>query len=119
MGKTLSCGAVMSGLVRTKACGFSLSDCVTLEDLQELANKNISAEKYLYPIEKVFGYLREIKLNEHQEKLYRSGVRLDLNRMPYEFSDGEKFRIYAADGSFIGTAKANSETGELMVDKNF
>ena len=50
VGDTLGCGGVMTSLVRTKACGFSLEDCVTLEDLQKLANYGVSAEKYLRPI---------------------------------------------------------------------
>jgi tRNA pseudouridine55 synthase len=119
MGEKLGCGGAMSSLVRTSACGFELSDCVTLEDLQELADKDESAEKYLCPIDRVFSEYEKVTLNQHQEKLYKNGVKLDIDRMSYKFMDNEKYRIYGCDGLFIGTAKANLKTGELAVDKNF
>lgn len=110
----------MTSLVRTKACGYELKDCVTLEDLQKLADEGMSAEKYLCPIDKVFGEYEKIKLNLHQEKLYRNGVKLDLDRVRAKLSDGDEiFRVYGADGLFIGLAQAKTETRELSVYKNF
>ncbi|MGN0587695.1 MAG: tRNA pseudouridine(55) synthase TruB [Oscillospiraceae bacterium] len=121
MGEALGCGGIMTELVRTRACGFGLDDCVTLEDLQSLANEGVSAEKYLFPIEKVFGYLRPVRLNAHQERLYRGGVRLDIDKMKGAFkgSHDDKYRVYGEDGTFIGTASVDYEAREFKVDKNF
>lgn len=121
IGESLGCGGIMTELVRTRACGFGPEDCVTLEDLQSLANEGISAEKYLFPIEKVFGYLRPVRLNAHQERLYRGGVRLDIDKMKGAFkgSHDDKYRVYGEDGAFIGTAAVDYETREFKVDKNF
>lgn len=120
IGDLLGCGGIMTSLVRTKACGYELKDCVTLEDLQKLADEGMSAEKYLCPIDKVFGEYEKIKLNQHQEKLYRNGVKLDLDRVRAKLSDGDDiFRVYGADGLFIGLAQAKTETRELSVYKNF
>lgn len=121
IGESLGCGGIMTELVRTRACGFGLEDCVTLEDLQALANEDVSAEKYLFPIEKVFGYLRPVRLNAHQERLYRGGVRLDIDKMKGAFkgSHDDKYRVYGEDGAFIGTAAVDYETREFKVDKNF
>lgn len=121
IGESLGCGGIMTELVRTRACGFGLEDCVTLEDLQKLANEGVSAEKYLFPIEKVFGYLRPVRLNAHQERLYRGGVRLDIDKMKGAFkgSHDDKYRVYGEDGTFIGTAAVDYETREFKVDKNF
>lgn len=121
IGEALGCGGIMTELVRTRACGFGLEDCVTLEDLQVLANEGVSAEKYLFPIEKVFGYLRPVRLNAHQERLYRGGVRLDIDKMKGAFkgSHDDKYRVYGEDGAFIGTAAVDYETREFKVDKNF
>ena len=121
IGDILGCGGIMTSLVRTKACGYNLKDCVSLEDLQKLADEGISAEKYLCPIDKVFGEYDRIKLNPHQEKLYRNGVKLDLDRVNIKLSDSSKdiFRVYGADGAFIGLAQAKLETRELGVYKNF
>ena len=119
IGESLDCGGIMTSLVRTRACGFDLKDCVSLEDLQKLADDNVSAERYLLPIEKVFGDYAVVKLNAHQEKLYRNGVKLDAGRMRFKAQDGEKLRIYGADGSFIGLGQFKEETMELSVYKNF
>lgn len=40
MGQKLGCGAVMTSLVRTKANGFSLDDCFTLEEIEKLRDEN-------------------------------------------------------------------------------
>lgn len=117
IGTELGCGAVMSALTRTKACGFSIEDCVTIEELQELANKGISAQKYLYPIENAFLFLNEIKLNSDQEKMYHCGVRLDTSRLDFKCTEQNLYRVYSANGAFIGTACIKDN--ELCVDKNF
>ena len=119
MGQDLGCGAVMTDLIRTKACGFSLEDCTSLEKLQELASANIPADRYTYPIEKVFSYLPKLVLNEKQEKMYRNGRRLDMNRIDFNVPDAGKVRVCGADGHFIGTAVIINELAELRADKNF
>ena len=40
LGQFLGMGAVMSSLIRTEAAGFTLSDCVTLEDAQKAASES-------------------------------------------------------------------------------
>ena len=41
IGKKLGCGAVMTGLRRTEACGFSLDSCITPDELKELKEKDV------------------------------------------------------------------------------
>lgn len=117
IGERLSCGAVMSSLVRTAACGFTLDGCVTLDELQKNADEGCSAEKYVYPIEKVFTHLNEIRLNEAQEKMYRCGVKLDKGRLSFKLSEQNSYRVSGADGEFIGTAYFDGD--DLHVGKNF
>ncbi len=119
IGSSLGVGASMTSLIRTKACGFSLENCVTFEDLQALASEDISAEKYLYPIENVFGDLSVITLDEVQEKMYRNGIKLDINRINIPDKNAERVCVYGALGNFIGTALIDKETEEFRVDKNF
>lgn len=119
IGEKLGCGAVMTSLVRTAACGFSLSDCVTLEELQANADSGNSAEKYLLPIEKVFADYPSVKLDAHREKLYRNGVKLKIELMDGSIKCGGIHRVFGADGCFIGLGIANAETMEFTVYKNF
>ena len=54
VGDALGCGGIMTSLVRTKACGFSLEDCVTIEQLQKTAAEGGDFSQYLKPIVDVF-----------------------------------------------------------------
>ena len=119
IGEKLGCGAVMTSLVRTAACGFSLSDCVSLEELQANADSGNSAGKYLLPIEKVFADYPSVKLDEHREKLYRNGVKLKIALMGGCIKCGGIHRVFGSDGGFIGLGIANAETMEFTVYKNF
>ena len=45
LGQALGCGAVMTSLRRTKACGFSLDDCLTLEEARALSEKGTLGDR--------------------------------------------------------------------------
>lgn len=116
IGEALGCGGVMTSLVRTSACGFSLSDCVTLEQLQEAANSVRDLTEFVRPIENVFSELPSVRLSPAQEKMYRNGVKLSLDKIKIE-GDGNTVKVYGE--SFIGTANLDRENGILRVHKNF
>ncbi len=116
IGEALGCGGIMTSLVRTAACGFSLADCVTLEQLQEAANSGKGFTKFVKPIENVFAELPSVRLSPAQEKMYRNGVKLSLDRIKIS-GDGNTVKVYGE--SFIGTANLDRENGILRVHKNF
>ena len=107
----------MTSLVRTKACGFSLDDCVTLEELQETASSDRNFSRFVKPVEEVFSELPVLKLFGAQERMYRNGIKLDLNRIKTDIT-AERIRVYGESG-FIGTAVPDRENGVLKVDRNF
>lgn len=116
IGEALGCGGVMTSLVRTRACGFGLDDCVTLEQLQSAAGDG-DFSPFVKPIEEVFAYLPSVRLSSAQEKMYRNGVKLDLNRLRFD-STAERAAVYGESG-FIGTALPDRAEGVLRVDKSF
>lgn len=117
IGEALGCGGAMTSLVRTAACGFSLADCVSLEQLQEAANSGEGFKKFIKPIENVFADLPSVRLSPAQERMYRNGVKLDLNRVRIE-ANAERATVYGESG-FIGTALADRKNGVLRVEKTF
>lgn len=119
IGEKLGCGAVMTSLVRTAACGFTLAECVSLEELQANADSGNSAEKYLLPIDKVFGDYPSVRLDAHREKLYRNGVKLKIELMGGSIKSGGIHRVFGADACFIGLGIADVGTMEFSVYKNF
>lgn len=117
IGTKLGCGGIMTSLVRTSASGFTLDDCYTFEEIQKARDENI-LESLILPVERVFNSLPELRLNEHQTKLYRNGVKLDLSRIHNIKNDCNMYAVYGFDGDFIGTALAEHENGILRVGKN-
>lgn len=113
MGDALGCGGVMTSLVRTAACGFTLDDCVTLEQLQEA--EDIS--KFVKPVEGLFADCPAVRLRGAQERMYRNGVKLALDRLRVP-PNAERVSVYGENG-FIGTAVPDRENGILRVERNF
>lgn len=121
IGEALGCGGIMTSLVRTAACGFTLDDCVTLEELQKEAEMDGDFLRFLKPISSVFSYLPELVLNPKQEKLYRNGIRLDLAKMGMGSNSDipDEYAVFGADGSFIGIGEVMRGDGLIKVKKNF
>lgn len=121
IGEALGCGGIMTSLVRIAACGFTLSDCVTLEQLQEAANSGGSFTEFVRPIESVFEGLPSVKLSPAQERMYRNGVKLDINKLRFDRSiDRSAERVaVCGEGGFIGTAVPDHENDILRVEKTF
>lgn len=116
MGQLLDCGGVMISLVRTSSNGFSLEECVTLEQLEQLRNEN-ALEKAVKPVEKLFETLPEIKLSEKKTVMYKNGVKLRLEGLNLPINDG-RIRIYGFDGKFIGIAQTDTKENVLRILKN-
>lgn len=119
IGDSLDCGGIMTSLVRTSACGFTLDDCVTLDELQQTAADCGDFDKYFMPVSAVFDYLPKLRLNSVQEKMYRNGIRLDVNRLNIEDTAQNRFAVYGSSGDFIGTASVIRSEMLLRVEKNF
>lgn len=114
IGTALGTGAVMTALCRTRACGFDISQAVTVEDLRG------EGEIPLIPVESVFAPYRAVTLDGVQQRMYVNGVRLDAARItskPADCAADELLRVYS-DGEFLGLAKINAE-GELICVKRF
>lgn len=113
LGERLGCGAAMTSLVRTHACGFSLKDCKTFE---ELAGREDFSD-LLLPVERLFEWLPKITLSPPQARMYLNGVRLDLSRLSFS-GFAERHAVWA-NGIFIGTALPDVEKGMLCAEKTF
>jgi len=115
IGEALGTGAVMTSLCRTRACGFSLSQCHTIDEVRDADEEMLSS--WLMPVDSVFEKYLSIELDKVQQHLYLNGVRLDAARLAMCAPKGEKLRVYA-DGAFLGLAEVNDEN-ELVSVKRF
>lgn len=121
IGKALGCGAVMSGLRRTKACGFSIDECITLEKAKELA-ENGTLESRLILTERLFMNYEQILVSEAQARRFKNGGALDIGRTALknrELVDGKRYRVKSRDGEFLGLGIVDLQNGAIKVLKLF
>ena len=111
IGDALGCGAVMTKLCRTQACGFTLADCVTLEELQQMRDENAPFDSVLISTEAALSAYRSIQVSEAQTRRFSNGGELDLQRIKTKTEDGEIYTVFGENGDFLGLGR--SEDGDL------
>lgn len=98
IGTALGCGGVMASLLRTETGGFSLTDCVTLRSLEEMADEERIAR--LKPVEALFLEDPQVRMPEFFEKLSRSGCEIYQKKIKTDFPVSTRVRMATADGRF-------------------
>lgn len=119
IGARLGTGAVMTALKRTKACGYTLEDSVTLEQAKELSVSGLLEEKLL-PTESLFYHIPKLTVSDAQANRFYNGGRLDCQRTylaKLQPKEGEIFRVKSRDGNFYGLGIV--EKDYLKVYKHF
>ncbi len=99
IGEKLGCGATMTSLSRTFACGIELSECFTLQELTELKEKG-EIEKAIIPLEKLLLEYPEIHVTENQAKRFSNGGSLMKDRLS-NLGENGIYRVYG-NGEFLG-----------------
>lgn len=110
IGRLTGAGAVMTALRRTMASGFTLAQCVTLEEAERLAQAGELAGR-LIPPEVVFGACPKATVTGAQAVRFCNGGALSLNRLRVPVKG--LVRVYGPDGAFLGLGEP--EGGELRV----
>lgn len=109
IGEFLGVGATLTALRRTEVSGFSIKDCITLDDIYEGSDKLLSAEECVK-------HFREINISEAQATRFKSGGQLDIARVksienPVE---DELLRVKQG-GRFLGIGKVNLENNQIDI----
>ena len=99
IGEKLGCGATMTSLERTFACGIEASECFTLEELAELKDRG-EIEKAIIPLEKLLLEYPEIHVTENQAKRFSNGGSLMRERVRNVKENGI-YRVYG-NGELLG-----------------
>ena len=113
MGRRLGCGAVMTELRRTLACGFELKDAVTLSELQRRKDEGEGFDDLVLGIDRVFESYHRVTISEAQTVRFKNGGALDIKRVKNPPYDGGLCTVYSFDNQFLGLGK--NEGGELKV----
>lgn len=118
IGQRLGGDAVMTALTRTAACGYSLAQCLTFEQVASAMAEGTITEKLL-PTDSLFSAYPKLYLNAAQERMFCNGVKLDLARLHRIRADQDCYTVYGAQSGFLGTAFADREKQELRIGKRF
>ena len=120
IGRCLGVGAVMTALRRTEACGFTLSDCVTLDRLRQLSGKG-SVESVLLPTDSLFAVYPAVTVSDAQAKRFCNGGALDLSRtaLANKNIDSKLCRVYDRTDCFVGLGRVCKDENLLKIEKLF
>lgn len=115
IGKRLGCGAVMTELQRTYAMGFTLDDCKTLSELQQLKDSGQGFDNVLLPLDKALSVYDSVVISSAQTVRFKNGGALDLKRVKKQLKNDKLYRVYSPESEFLGLGKA--ENTQLKVQR--
>ena len=116
IGDTLGSFGVMTSLVRTNACGYSIDDAISLEKAREMTN----FKDYIKDTESLFMTYGYVKVTSPQAKRFQNGGALDKNRTylaKLNPPDGTILRVKDDQNKFLGLGIIKGE--ELKIYKLF
>ena len=111
LGRMLGCGAVMTALRRTAAAGYTLADCITVDEAKVLAEAGQLGTRVL-PIETILAAYPAITVTAPQAARFRNGGALDLARLKATVEG--PVRVYDPDG--VCMALGVPVDGQLQMD---
>lgn len=117
IGRKLGCGAVMTKLERRSAMGFTLEDCVTIDELQRRKDEEIGFDDILIPLERALFDYESVYVSDAQAVRFKNGGALDLKRIKQRLGENSLYRVYSQGGEFLGLGQA--QAGELLVKRVF
>jgi len=98
IGSALGCGAVMSGLRRTEACGFTLDRAYTFEELEEMSLD--ARYSLLVPVEEAFSDLPRVVLPTFFAGLAKRGNQIYQHKIGNDLPVGTRVLLFDSEGFF-------------------
>ena len=113
IGAALGCGGTMESLRRAKAGCFTLCDCVTIEQLEEM---DVQARiDLLHPVESLFSELPSVTLPEFYARLARNGCEIYLKKLGVDYPVGTRTTVYREQDGFFALAEVQEyEKGKAL-----
>lgn len=110
IGHALGCGGIMSTLTRTAACGYSLSDAATPDELERMTEKERDAR--VIPTEELFPDAKKLSPDPFFVRLLRNGLRVETRKLGLsDVPVGTRFRLMDG-GVFFALAEVREPSGE-------
>lgn len=101
LGEKLGCGAVLTKLVRTRACGYTLDEALTLAELQKHRDDD-TIDSIIRPVDSLFMHMDRIDISKDLAVRLLNGARSRISK-----PDGQ-YRVYYHD-RFFGIARIEAK----------
>ncbi len=111
IGAALGTGGCLSSLRRTRAGGFSIEDCVTMEQIQQARDQNAHMA-FLRPVDSLFSGCPAVYLGEKEALRCKNGAENAVPGLP----DGT-YRVYGPENEFLMLGQC--QNGVLRTVKSF
>ena len=112
IGKKLGCGAVLTDLRRTAANGFTLDDCISLDELEHLRDMG-TVHEHILPVDACLSAYPALTVTAAQSVRFQNGGELFLNRIGNPKAG--LYRVYAPDNRFLGLGEVpTDETADSL-----
>ena len=114
IGDAVGTGAVMTALSRTYACGVSIDDCYTLEELQAMKDEDRLSEA-LIPIDRLLECYPALRVTDNQAVRFSNGGDLMAQRVK-GLKDYGLYRVYGNE-KFLGLGEYAEGSDSLAVKR--
>lgn len=103
IGRSLGCGGCMEQLTRTRSGRFGVEDSLTLDEIEALAKAG-EIEPHVLTVEEVLADYPAVHAKPEADGLVHNGNPVFKKQLedPGHPEDGEAFRMYDSEGSFLG-----------------
>lgn len=103
IGNKLGVYGCMEKLERSRVERFDVEDSITLKEIEE-ARDNGTLENYIVPVDTMLNKYSKCIVSGKYDKLVYNGNKFTAGQtlLRMNFEDGQKVRVYAEDGNFIG-----------------
>ncbi|MCQ2386543.1 MAG: tRNA pseudouridine(55) synthase TruB, partial [Clostridia bacterium] len=112
IGRKLGTGGTMSALVRLSAAGFSLTDCRTLSQWEEMSETERQAA--VIPTEDLFRSWKKVVLPPFFARLAKNGLPIYQKKIGTRVPLGEYVTFYDGDGFFALAVSVMAEEGKAL-----
>ncbi len=118
VGEKLGCGGHMSWLERTRSCGFSIEDCVTMEQLEAAVFAG-ETEGIIASTESAFSHLPRVNVDGIQRVDLLNGKTISQSNP----GSAGLYTVYDSDEIFVGLCIVSegetSETSNIKMERQF
>lgn len=111
IGKKLGCGAVLTALRRTAANGFTLENCITLQELEQLRDENRVSE-VIMKADAPLVYYPAVTVTAAQSVRFSNGGSLLRTRVGNPESG--VYRVYDPTQKFLGLGEVENDAADSL-----